>query len=300
MTPPILVTGASGKVGGAIVKGLLGAGAPVRAASHHPDKHADERHDPVDWVEVEFNRRDTLAPAFRGVEKAVLITPEDVAMVCQTAELLDAAREAGVSHVVRVSFLNVGDDGIGGPLLAWHREAEKLVEQSGMAYTILRPNSYMQNFVTTYAPSIHLKDAFFTPMGEGRISYVDALDVGDVAVEVLLGGGHEGKAYSLTGPQSLGHDEIARVLTREVGRPIRYVDVGEDEACSALHRRGVSPELTGVLCELWLEMRRDKFAPLAEGVEVVTGRKPRTFEQFARDHRAEFSLSPLIKSGSAR
>jgi uncharacterized protein YbjT (DUF2867 family) len=296
MSSPILVTGATGKVGGAVVKRLLAARAQVRAAAHYPDKDVADRHDPVDWVEVDFNRRDTLAAAFSGVEKAVLITPEDLAMVCQTAELLDAARQAGVSHVVRVSFLNVGDDGIGGPLLAWHREAEKLVEESGIAYTILRPNSYMQNFVTTYAPSIHLKNAFFTPMGKGRISYVDALDVGDVAVKVLLGGGHEGRTYSLTGPDSLLHDEIAAILTREVGRPIRYVDVGEDEACTALHRRGVPPEVTAVLCELWLEMRRGKFAPVADGVEEVTGRAPTSFEQFARDHRAEFSLSPLIKT----
>ena len=300
MTPPILVTGATGKAGGAIVKRLLAAGAQVRAAAHHPDRGAADRHDPVDWIEIDFNRRDTLAPAFRGVEKVVLITPEDVAMVCQTAELLDAARAAGVSHVVRLSFVNAGDDGVGGPLLAWHREAEKAVEESGIPYTILRPNSYMQNFVTTYAPSIHLKDAFFTPMGKGRISYVDALDVADAAVEVLLGGGHEGKTYSLTGPDSLLHDEIAEILTREVGRPIRYVDVGEDEACTALHRRGVPPEVTAVLCELWLDMRRGKFAPVADGVEVVTGRKPTTFERFARDHKAEFSLSPLIKTTQAR
>ena len=206
----------------------------------------------------------------------------------------------GVSQVVRVSFLNAGADGAGGPLLAWHREAEKLVEESGIPYTILRPNSYMQNFVTTYAPSIHLKHAFFTPMGKGRISYVDAIDVGDVAVEVLLGDGHEGKVYSLTGPDSLLHDEIAEILTREVGRPIRYVDVGEDEACTALHRRGVPPEVTAVLCELWLDMRRGKFAPVADGVEVVIGRKPTTFEQFAREHKAEFSLSPLIKTSPAR
>ncbi len=296
MSSPILVTGATGKVGGAIVKRLRAAGAPVRAAAHYPDKDAADRHEPVDWVEVDFNRRDTLAAAFSDVKKAVLITPEDVAMVCQTAELLDAARAAGVEHVVRVSFQHAGEDGTGGPLLAWHREAEKLVEESGMDYTILRPNSYMQNFVTTYAPSIHLKDAFFTPMGQGRISYVDALDVGDVAVAVLLGSGHEGKTYSLTGPDSLLHEEIAEILTREVGRPIRYVDVGEDDACNALHRRGVPPEVTAVLCELWLDMRRGKFAPVADGVEVVIGRKPTSFEEFARGHRAEFSLSPLIKT----
>jgi uncharacterized protein YbjT (DUF2867 family) len=112
MSAPILVTGATGKVGGAMVKRLLAAGAHVRAAAHYPDRGAADRHDPVDWVEMDFNRRDTLAPAFRGVEKAVLITPEDVAMVCQTAELLDAAR-AG-SRVVRVSFLNAIDDGAGG------------------------------------------------------------------------------------------------------------------------------------------------------------------------------------------
>jgi uncharacterized protein YbjT (DUF2867 family) len=290
----ILVTGASGRAGAEMVKSLRAAGARVRAAIHYPDHEAESRATAVEYVEVDFDHPETLETAFRGVDKAVLITPEEATMVQMTANLVDAAERAGVGSLLRVSFIHA-DAGIGGRLLRWHREAEELVAASPIPSACLRPNSYMQNFVTMYAPSIFTRGAFFTPMGQGRISYVDGRDVAEAAAEILLGSGHEGRTYSLTGPEPLSHGEIAEILSRETGQSIRYVDVGEEDACMALERRGASPELVEALCELWLAMRHDEFAPTSDGFELVTAHAPTRFADFVREHRAELVVSPAAR-----
>jgi uncharacterized protein YbjT (DUF2867 family) len=300
----ILVTGASGRAGTEMIRQLAAAGASVRGAVHYPDHDAESRVGRVDFVEVDIDRPDTLDTAFRGIDEAVLITPEEPEMVVQTRNLVEAAERAGVGHLVRVSFLHAGH--AGGPLLDWHREAEAVVRESVIPSTILRPNSYMQNFLTMYGPSIFVRGAFFTPMGGGRISYIDARDVADAAVEVLMREGRDGsesggsgrgdRIYSLTGPRPLPHDEIAEILTRAAGQPIRYVDVGEDDACMALRRRGASEQLVEALCGLWMAMRHDEFATTAGDFEELTGRPPRTFEDFVREHAAELRVSPTARA----
>ena len=300
MSSHILVTGASGRAGTEMIRQLAAAGASVRGAVHYPDHDAEGRVGRVDFVEVDFDRPDTLDTAFRGIDQAVLITPEESDMVAQTRNLVLAAERAGVGHLVRVSFLHAG--AAGGPLLDWHREAEEVVRGSTISSTILRPNSYMQNFLTMYGPSIFVRGAFFTPMGAGRISYIDARDVADAAVRVLLlaeGDSLEradDRVYSLTGPRPLPHDEIAEILTRAAGQPIRYVDIGEEDACVALRRRGASEELVEALCELWLAMRHDEFATTAGDFEELTGRPPRSFEDFVREHAGELRVSPTARA----
>jgi uncharacterized protein YbjT (DUF2867 family) len=289
----ILVTGASGRAGTEMVRQLAAAGVPVRAAIHYPDHDAESRVGPVDFVEVDFDRPDTLDTAFRGVDEAVLITPEETTMVAQTHNLVQAAERAGVGHLVRLSFLHAG--AAGGPLLDWHREAEEVVAASSIPSTILRPNSYMQNFLTMYGPSIFVRGAFFTPMGSGRISYIDARDVADATVRILLRGDRDERVYSLTGPVPLPHDQIAEILTRAVGQPVRYVDVGEEDACVALRRRGASEGLIEALCDLWLAMRHDEFATTASDFEELTGRPPRSFEDFVREHASELRVSPTAR-----
>ena len=300
MSRHILVTGASGRAGTEMIRQLAAAGASVRGAVHYPDHDAESRVGRVDFVEVDFDRPDTLDTAFKGIDEAVLITPEETTMVAQTRNLVRAAQRAGVGHLVRVSFLHAG--AAGGPLLDWHLDAEKVVQDSDIPSTILRPNSYMQNFLTMYGPSIFVRGAFFTPMGGGRISYIDARDVADAAVQVLLRADGDAReraddgVYSLTGPRPLPHDEIAEILTSVVGQPIRYVDIGEEDACVALRRRGASEDLVEALCELWLAMRHDEFATTAGDFEELTGRLPRSFEDFVREHARELRVSPTART----
>ena len=164
-----------------MVRQLAAAGASVRGAIHYPDHDAEARVGRVDFVEVDFDRPETLDTAFKGIDQAVLITPEETTMVAQTRTPGAGGGDApGSVHLVRISFLHAG--AAGGTLLDWHLEAERSRPGLEIPSTILRPNSYMQNFLTMYGPSIFVRGAFFTPMGGGRISYIDARDVADAAV----------------------------------------------------------------------------------------------------------------------
>jgi uncharacterized protein YbjT (DUF2867 family) len=291
LRPHILVTGATGTVGSEVVNQLRLAGVRVRAASHYPDRTGYSRAAANEYVEVDFRRPETLATAFNGIDKAVLITPETADMAEMTAHLVKAAEQAGVRHLVRLSMLHAGT-GIGGALLDWHAKAEEIAETSAIPHTCLRPNSFMQNFLVMYRPAILALGAFYAPLGSGRISYIDVRDVAAAVVEVLLTNGHEQRGYSLTGPEALSHAQIAAILSREVGRPIAYVDTSEPAACAALARRGASPRLLEALCDLWQAMRADEFAVTTQGFEELVGRKPRSFESFARDYRRLFKIEP--------
>ena len=214
MSSHILVTGASGRAGTEMIRQLAAAGASVRGAVHYPDHDAESRVGRIDFVEVDFDRPETLDTAFHGIDEAVLITPEEPEMIAQTRNLVQAAERAGVGHLVRVSFLHAGD--AGGPLLDWHREAEEVVRESAIPSTILRPNSYMQNFLTMYGPSIFVRGTFFTPMGGGRISYIDARDVADAAVEALLRADRDGRESGGNGWTAHMHDRlVVRVVIFE-------------------------------------------------------------------------------------
>ena len=295
MSGRVLVTGASGRAGGVMVRRLQDAGVPVRAAIHYPDHDAESRATAVDYVEVDFDRPETLDTAFSGVDKAVLITPEETdddthdgasrarRRACRRglpgARVVHPRRVRRRRPVARLASRGRGDR---------RRVADPLGDLAAqLVHAELRH----------HVPAEHLHPGtFFTPMGQGRISYVDGRDVADAAVEILLAGGHEDAIYSLTGPDSLAHDEIADILTAETGQTIRYVDVGEDDACVALRRRGASAELVHALCELWLDMRRGAFAPTTDDVERLVARSPRSFVDFVREHRDEIRVSPTARS----
>ena len=187
MSSRILVTGASGRAGTEMVRQLAAAGASVRAAVHYPDRDAESR---VGRRRLRGGRlrpaRHTGRPPSADVDKAVLITPEEAQMVAMTANLVQAAERAACSTWCASPSSTPAPASAAG-FLAWHREAEELVTASPVPSTILRPNSYMQNFLTMYAPSIYVRGAFFTPMGAGRISYIDARDVADAAVRRAAG-----------------------------------------------------------------------------------------------------------------
>jgi len=272
----VLVTGADSKAGVEIMARLRASGARVRTTSHLLGHGAREA--TVDRVAVDFLRPETLDAAFSGIEVAVLITPEDSGMVAMAANLVAAAEEAHVAHIVYLSFLHA-DSGIGGPLLAWHSGAERVVSASAVPSTCLRPNYYMQNFLSAYSPAASI--------GGGRISYIDAGDVADVVVRVAAGGGHEHSIYSLTGPRALSAEEVAELLHGEIGPPLTYATRGWEDAC-LLGRRSAQSALTQVLCEFWLAASEDEFAVTTADFEQLTGRTPRSFESFVREHRGQF------------
>ncbi|AKQ44724.1 FMN-dependent NADH-azoreductase [Rufibacter radiotolerans] len=285
MSEIILVTGATGTIGSATVKALDSLGADVRAGVRSLIKGENLRRLPgVELVELNFSHPESLRVAFTGVSTAFLITPFTEDQVQMAKQLVDAAQEAGVRHVVRLSASGAeAEPGI--QLGRWHREAEDYLKGKELNYTLLRPGAFMQNFVHQHAASIKSENAFYMPMGQGRVSYIDARDIGEVAAEILLRPeGHDGKAYTLTGPEALSGEEIAEIFSSVLGREIKYVDVPEEGARNAMQQMQLPNWMIDSLLELYSISRAGYASGVTSDVQEVIGRRPYTFREFVETY----------------
>ena len=280
----ILVTAASGTVGQAVYQSLSKSGAAVRAGVHHPRAFL-ARYPSADAVELDFARPETFGAALRGAGAVFLLTPLHEHMPAWVTSFIAAAKVAGVSRVIRLSAL--GADWRSAITLGRvHRVAERAVEASGLDFTILRPNAFMQNYINHFGATIRADSAFYLPQGEGRVSVIDVRDIAAVTMQVLAGRDHGGKTYELTGAIALSNYDIADIFSKTLGRTIRYVDVAEPVAADALVKQGMSPWLRGVIMELYAVSRANAAAGVSTHVRELLGREPTDFPQFIADHAA--------------
>jgi uncharacterized protein YbjT (DUF2867 family) len=283
----ILVTGATGLNGSELVRRLSAKGIPSRALVRNPTKAQALALLPnVEVLVGDMAQPDSLTEALRGVEKAMLISTSDPTMVETQSTFIDAARKAGVQHVVKLSGIIPELDS---PFrfARMHAEIEKRLEDSGLAYTHLRAGEFMPSYFRQ-VPSIVARGVLALPMGNGRIASVDIGDLAEVAIAVLTSPGHEGKTYPLTGPESLSMAEVAEKLSAAIGKTIRYVDVPPEEANKARLAAGMSPYLAEGLDELFAERRKGKESKVWPTIEEILGRKSTTFDEFARRNIAIF------------
>ncbi len=287
MNGRILVTGATGTVGREVVTRLAGAGATVRAAARNPGMLALPE-DSVEILSMDLRDPADLDRAVADVEKIFLLTPLDQTMTEVTALVVDRARAHGVEHIVRLSAL-----GVGYPrritLGTVHGEAERIIRASGIDWTFLRPNAFMQNFISYWGESIRTRKAFCVPQGQGRVSLIDVRDIAEVAVETLVGAGHRSKAYALTGPAALSNYEVAEIFSNNLGREISYQDISKQEARDALSAQGMSEWMVNVITELFEMSAADEAADVTDAVERLTGKTAIDFEAFVRDFRHAFT-----------
>ncbi|QHL88984.1 NmrA family NAD(P)-binding protein [Nibribacter ruber] len=289
MEKRILVTGATGTVGNETVKALSAMGAHVRAGLRSVVKGENLKRLPgVEVVEIDFSRPATLTAAFTGIDTSFLITPFDEHQVEMAKQLIDAAQKAGVRHVVRLSASGAeAEPGI--QLGRWHREAEQYLEAAHLHYTHLRPTSFMQNFVNQHAQSIQEENAFYLPLGNGRVTYIDVRDIAAVAASILLHPeGHDGMAYTLTGAEALSGDEVASALSQATGRAISYVDVPEEAARNAMQQHQLPAWMIDSLLELNGICKANYASGTTDTVQEITGRPPHTFADFAETYKACF------------
>ena len=281
MTAPVLVTGAPGNVGTPLVRELLRLRAPVRVAAWDVAAAQAAFGNEVEVVPFDFADPATF-DAFDGVERMFLLRPPAIADVDGViVPALRAAAERGVRHVV---FLSI--QGAERNRIVPHRKIEDRLRASGMAWTFVRAAYFMQNLSTTHAPEIRELDEIWVPAGRrSRTAHVDARDVAAVAARALVEDGHEGQAYTPTGPTALTYDEIATILTAELGRPIRYADPGLLAFWHRLRRRGTPRAMAGVMLGIYTAARLGMAAGITDDVERITGRPPIAFPTFAHDTR---------------
>jgi uncharacterized protein YbjT (DUF2867 family) len=207
--------------------------------------------------------------------------------------MVDACREAGVRHVVLNSALGAGDYPKSFP--SWHRRVEDKLSASGLDYTILRPNSFMQNILTYYAPSIRTQGAFYAAMGNARTSFIDVRDVAAVAARTLTSPGHAGKTYELNGPEALTYAEVAEKITRASGRRVQYVDITAVQQKQAMLDQRMPDWLVTALLDLQAYYTGGKGGEVDDVVSNILGREPGNMDQFLADFADNF----VAKTGAA-
>jgi uncharacterized protein YbjT (DUF2867 family) len=287
MARTILVTGATGNIGRILVEKLAAANVTARALVRSREKAEGIEKLGLEAVIGDLDKPETLQPALEGIEKVFLLSAPDPRQVELQGNLIKEAKTAGARHIVKLSAMGVGQAGESFTLARLHRETEEEIERSGIAYTHLRPNGFMQNALM-FAGTIKTQGAFYAPLGDAKVSYVDARDVAAVAFSTLTEDGHEGKAYEITGPESLAYEDVARELSSATGHEVKYVNVPMQAAREAMLGMGLSEWLADALVELFNFYRDGGAAHVTDAVRQVTGREPISLAQFARDYAEAF------------
>jgi uncharacterized protein YbjT (DUF2867 family) len=277
----ICVTGAGGTVGGELVKQLEFARTPFRAVYFSPEKAEAVRARGLDAAVIDYSRPETLRGAFQGCDKLFLLGPNVQNQTQLEVNAVQIAKQAGVRHIVKLSVMGADQEAYAIALV--HRSVERAIESSGMAWTFLRPNSFMQNVMTYMSHTIKTEAAFYTASGDGKISHVDVRDIVAVAVQALTGPGHVGKAYTLTGPEALTYDELANELSKAVGRPIRHIGLSPTDFKSAMLAEGMPAEIADRMLDLERYYREGHAGRITDDIKQVTGRDPRRFAPYARE-----------------
>lgn len=282
----ILVLGAGGNVGSAVVEELRLAGEVVRAAFHASSQTAASVRQGEDAITVDLSEPTTLPPAVDGADTIFLIGAMSPDQSRQEANIVEAAVSGKAERVVKLSVWRADEQLT--PIARLHRPAEVMLERSGLAWTFLRPNFYMQNFSRLMAGRIRADGTLAQLAVKAPISFVDVRDVARVAARVLTSDAHAGKTYALSGPAALTYDDAAQVLSQVLERPVRYVPLSADEARETMADNGLSSFYTGALIEVGQAYRDGGADTVTQTVQEVTGTTPITFERFVRDHKKMF------------
>lgn len=278
----ILITGATGNIGRELIPLLLETGQPIRVFVRDERKvaYVDER---VERVVGDLDKAETFVPAVKGVERIFLVTYETQ----QDINVIEAAKRAGVRHIVKLSTLEATDHKI--QVGKWHYEREDLIRASGLDWTFLRPGMFMSNSIEWWAESIKGQGSVFFPGGKkGKVAPVDPCDVARVAAAALTEPGHDGQAYELTGSKLFTIGEMVQVISDVLGKPIQYVDIPPIAAKLFMLKTGMDKTLVNALMEMLRSLRKNEGAIITDIVQRVTGLPPRTFEDWCREHIKAF------------
>lgn len=286
----ILITSAPGNNANAVIRELTKAGVRVRALLRNPNSAGEIKGPLVEVAVGDFLNTASLDAALRGVEKAFLIPPTDPRSVEMQVNFIRAAKRAGTRHVVKLS-VNGADVNSPVRVARWHAEGEKELEASGIPFTHLRPNAFMQNLLGL-APTIVSQGEFYQPAADGKVSHIDVRDIAAVAAKALTENGHQGKTYVITGPEALSYDEAASKISKAIGKPVKYVNVTPEDFKKSLLGWGIPEFMADGLNEFFAAIRAGYCAVVTNTVEEVTKRKPISFDDFVRDFAGAFTARP--------
>jgi uncharacterized protein YbjT (DUF2867 family) len=284
----ILVTGASGLAGAAVLREFVRNRHPVRALVRNRAKaRAFAAFPTVEVVEGDMSHPATLDDALSGVDRVLLISSADQQMVERQSAFIDAAKGADVRHIVKFSGLSAADVDTPFVFGSMHADIERYLEGSGLAWTHLRPSQFMTEYLRE-VPTILAQGALLLPLGDARLAPVDVADIATAAVALLTTPGHEGRIYAMSGPEALGMAEIAEQISAAIGRAVRYVPITRDQRTQALLAAGVPAYSVEALDAQAGERRKGAEATVHPETHTALGITPTLFADFARRHAGAF------------
>jgi uncharacterized protein YbjT (DUF2867 family) len=280
----ILLTGAGGTVGSVVVQALKGSQAKLRLAFRTEEKAAQARQAGYEALAFDYTQSETLAPAFEGVEKLFLLGTGILGQQEGELNLLRAAQAACVRKIVKLSVLGAEREDFA--LARLHRAVEREIEASGLEWTFLRANNFMQGFVVFDGETIRSEGMFYQANASAPVAHVDVRDIADLAAHVLLSEGHAGKAYNLSGPQALNGFELAAIMSHQLGKQVECQEISGHELHAHLLAAGAPPIYADTLVDLYDFFGSGGAANSDSALSQLLGRPAISFEQFVRDYAA--------------
>jgi uncharacterized protein YbjT (DUF2867 family) len=284
----ILVTGATGTNGRLVVQTLLAAGMQVRAMVQDPSKATDLERAGAELVVADFDRPDTVDAALAGVERSLLLSAVDQRLVERESRFVERAKQVGLKHLVKFSAIGAH------PAASFtfgrqHGAAERMIMNSGLRFTFVQPNFFMQNLLWS-AETIKARGELYSSLGTTPASHVDARDIAAVIAATLTGplDRHAGRVHLVTGPEALSFDHVADTFSRVLEKLVQYRNLGDDQLKAGLRAAGQGEWQATALVELNAYARQGHASVVTDTIERTTGRPARTLEQWLRDHVAAF------------
>ncbi len=287
MLKTCLITGATSTISSEVIRHLNESGVHVRAMIRNPEKAEPLVRLGVDVVIGDLDKPETLPGAFKGIENAFILTPPSDRAPAQFSNALWAAKQAGVKHVVRLSAFGADYDAptING---RHHALSDNELQASGLSWTIIRPHFFMQN-LAMIAEGIRHESKVFFALADGKMGMIDTADIALFIAAVLEGDGHNGKIYTITGPESVSMAEFADTLSRNLGKKVEYVPVSIDDAIAEMKVAGVDQYTQNVLKDYLFEYSRNWGDVTTADFRNVTGKDPHSIDDFIKNHLEIFS-----------
>lgn len=282
----ILVTGATGKTGGAVAKELAAHNIPFRVFVRSAEKATALKEMGADVAVGDMSNRAAVSEALKGCDKAVLIMANGEHQLAMENLFTDCAVEAGVKHLVKLSSME-SEPGTTKPIPAMHVASEEHIKASGMNWTMIRPTFFTQNFLSA-AASIKSKNEINLALGNAVVAPTDLRDVAEVIRLVLTDDAHLNKSYDLTGPEALSLAQAAEKFSKVLGREIKYVPQSVEDFRKVLTQVGLPEWRVNAVCDEFRLLSEKASMHTTDTMQQILGRAPTSVEQFAQDHIAAF------------
>jgi uncharacterized protein YbjT (DUF2867 family) len=283
----ITVTGSTGTIGSELVRLLSKASVATRAVLRDWSKARALEH--VVWLQADLRDETVLEATLAGTARLFLLSDNEPGFGTMQIAVLRAAEHLGVAHVVKLSALGASDHS-NSSIAREHWEVEQALAASAVTWTILRPHAFMQNWLGDVAESVRSERTIYSPIGDGRVPFIDTRDIAAVAAEVLLHPeAHVRRKYVLTGGEAVGYADVAAALSAATGTRVTYRPISMDEARARSGKQGVSPPLIDAMLAIAAYQKAGgPTAKTSDTVERILGRPPRTITDFARHYVDRF------------